>query len=404
MTPARLHLAAFACLLPAFLCIACEKAVVEPGSLEIRLKVSDLDGVTVEAHARLVRLENGRACAFEALERADAGLPGTVRYNAVKLRPARYRIHAAWAEYLWAGPMEGAARPLPEIMEEFNVQSGHAGMELDLRYGHGVFLSVLGLPPELENCVHIRVSSDGGNGVAYDCRLGRLPAVSRTGRKGFFLPLVQGVELEIEVSGPMPGWKPVAKARTALDPEWLEFPFPDCSFGSLDIEMFYTSGEPVKGFLSVQSVEWNRPFADDAVKIEMEQKGRGRRLAAGLPEGRYRVYFTWFPVLGVGEGCEELLEIEVKGEVKRRLDINPALVTYETRGLRAGGYTARLRRKGGSRVVSRRSFNVPGKADPYSLVFQPGDYVAELYSEEGKILYAPSIRIQGNEPLRVQWY
>ena len=201
----------------------------------------------------------------------------------------------------------------------------------------------------------------------------------------------------------MPGWNPVARAKPSLDPPWLKFRFPDCAFGSLDIEMFYTSGEPVKGFLSAQSVEWNRPFVEDVVKIDMRQKGRGRRLAKGLPEGRYRIYFTWCPVHGVGEGCEELLEIEVKGQVKRRLEINPALVTYEIRGLRPGGYTARIREKDGTRVVSRRTFRVPDQANPYSLVFQPGDYVVELSSEENRILYALPIRIQGNEPLRVRW-
>jgi hypothetical protein len=392
-----------ACVLCILAVFACEKAPMESGSLEVLLRLTDLEGVEVEPHARLVRMERGRPTGFETLERREPVVSGRLLYVADGLAPGAYRIEASWTEYLWSGTGTEGIRPLPEVGMEVEVGTEPCRVEMDLRHDHGVFLEVPGLPQELEEFVHIRVADAAGGGAPYDGRLGRLPRLADGGREGFFLPLFFAKEYQVELFGLVPGWNPVYSASPSPTPAWHTFSSPDCAYGSLDIEMFYASGEPVRGYLIAQSTAWNRPFADDAVGIKMEQKGRGRRFAPCLPVGDYWIYFTWFPVQGRGEGCEELAKIRVQGEVHRRLVIEPAVVSFETGGLEPGEYTARIRTADGSRTISRRTFSIPCESDPFSLVFEPGAYGAELLSTDGGILAATSVRVQGNAPARVAW-
>ncbi len=388
---------------------ACGGAPQEIGSLEVGILLSEIEGVAPVPHAELVRLEGGHPCAFHTLERRERPAPGRAFYVAENLPPGRYRVRAAWAEYLFTqgfpGLMEAWARlrPLPERTVDVEVGAGRQRVDLDLSFDRGLFLRVEGIPQALHHWVRVRVSLNREAKEGYTCLLANLPMVSSGGIKGYFLPLASAGEHEIEITGPAPEWIRAAAGSASSPPGLLEFTFTELRAGSLDLEVFYPSGEPVRGSITLQQVDWNRSFLDPRTGVDMINAGQGRRVAEGIPEGTYRAYFIWHQINGTGEGCGEIGDFEVHGKVHRHIVIHPAVIRYGIRDLEPGTYRVRIRECEVAHVLSERTFTLPSEVEPFSLVFRPGSYLAELMDGEGTVLQSAPIRAAADGEVRVDW-
>lgn len=397
---------AMGAMLLLLLLAACGGEPSETASLTMRVVYADDAGIRPNLYVELVRIKGNVPASFHSLEREESSIPGEAVYRAEGLEPGKYRCSARWSDYLWPKDMEeelrAGSRPLPGKSADLDLKPGKEHLELDLRHGHGLYLAVEGLPASL-GCF-VRVDVDDALDNRYACCLDRLPEVTSEKGRGYFLPLFPGAKQRLRLSGLVPGWTPVREAKAASPPAWLTFDFPDLAFGSLEVELFYPTGEPVAGRVSVQREDFGLPFVDPDLCLDLRNKGRGRRGIDCLPEGRYRLFFFWDSRKSGGKGCEDLLDIEVRKDVYRRILFEPAQVTFQTSDLPRGACTVRIRDAEGTRVISKRAFNLPAPSPPFSLVSRPGRYLAELIAEKGARFASGPFWISGKENLTLAFH
>jgi len=369
-----------------------DNAQNETCSIQVCVRLAEGASLQPTVYATCVSMKNNLPVMFHTLLKVESHEPGIALFNGENLKPGTYRIKTGWTDYSYANdngnPVFG---PLPTAEKDIVLSPGPRSIEMEILYNTGVILYAQNLPDDLAHKVRVTVTDKGGS---YRCSLGRLPIYVDKQRNGFFLPLSLDSAYSIQAEGIVPGWSAKFETASSTPPKRQQLEFPERSYGQLKVGIFYPSGLPVAGFCKAQLISWDMPFEDPHAAIEMTNVGKGYREAGILLNGVYRLFFTWNNQKDHSQGCEDICSIKVNGSVSHRILFDPAVVVFRKENIPHGDYTVSIREKESSRLVSKRFFSLPTKAEVYCMIFRPGIYVAEM-------IMCDSPRMRKSSPFRI---
>ncbi|MHC4945173.1 MAG: hypothetical protein ACYTG7_19325 [Planctomycetota bacterium] len=380
---------------------------METASLDVKIRYAKDHAIEPELWVALIRLEEGQPKAFANLERPETAGAGEALYKASTLIPGSYRLEARWLEYLCTLDGHEIAdeskpdqieqlRPLPQASREIRIESGHQEISLDLIHDLGFFIFIKDLPEALEDFIRVEVAPQEG-GKPYFCRLSRLPLVLQDDPKYFFLPLFQGANKLINLAGVVPDWMPPIPVVELSQTTVYQLAFPSSPLGSVELSIFYPSGEPVAGVMHAQRTDWGDLFMREGARMEMTNLGGGKRVLPCLPQGEWRFFFTWQTRDETLHGAFELCEIRISGDVQQRILFDPAAIFLDAEHFSPGKVRVRIREADSERIVSRSEFEASLADLPYCLVSLPGIYVAEAILDNEAYLVSDSFRIEAGD-------